>query len=468
MLPLFLIALNLTGCPPPASEKLFEQGSATGVSLDAGRLLLAASAIQSPTDAGLVATFPSRQGAFVSPVLEDTNGSIKALSWISLRPTGRALPDDRGNESSAIDAVNMAGNVALYHLNEASWTGAAGEVKDSSGLNNHGAAVGDAGVTKSGIFSGAGAFSEESCVLIPDAPSLRPTTSVTYAAWFASRAPNVASQGIISKRIDYQSSSSFTLYLDTDSRLYVDIDTENERFPGAAVVEPNRWYHAAVVFDGSKPQNERVRLYVNGALDTVASESATSISPFTSPLALGCLPLPSANGLQSLQGALDEVAIFNRSLSSDEVGALYRRGASRLSAQYRGCIDSTCSTNPPWLGPVTQVGDGLASEMNRLEVNASQPFFQFRFSFFGDTSGEPWPELTSATVEATCPDAGMSQETDAGVLGQDAGDPPLVERVPLDLKVACGCSAIDSWQLLGIFTAVLFTRLRRRRVRSRG
>jgi Concanavalin A-like lectin/glucanases superfamily len=464
MLTLLLTTVNLAGCPVPTSDTLFEQGSTVGLSLDAGRLLLAADATAVPSDAGLPVTFPSREGIFVSPVLENAQQNVKALNWMSLRPTGRALPDNGGSENFVVDTVSLAGNVALYHLDEASWTGTSGEVKDTSGQNNHGVAIGDAGVVKNGVFLAAGAFSPESCVSVPDAPSLRPTTAVTYAAWFSSRELNVDAQGLLSKRVDYQSSSSFTLYLDTDSRLYVDIDTENDRFASISTLEPNRWYHAAVVFDGSKPQAERVRLYVNGMLDTVAKESSTSISPFTAPLSLGCLPLPTVNRLQSLRGTLDEVAIFNRALSADEVGALYRRGAGRISAQYRGCLDATCATNPPWLGSQTQVGDGVSAEETRLEISSAQPFFQFRFNFRGDLSGQPWPELTSVTVEADCPDAGLPPQSDAGLLGEDAGDPPVLSRLPLDLKVSCGCEAVDALSLLSLFIVTSLVRLRRRRI----
>jgi hypothetical protein len=80
------------------------------------------------------------------------------------------------------------------------------------------------------------------------------------------------------------------------------------------------WYHLGLVYDGSLAAAERVRIYVNGTVVAIASENATAITPFDSPLWVGCLPLTVPD--QSFAGVLDEVAIWHRALTPTEISTL--------------------------------------------------------------------------------------------------------------------------------------------------
>jgi hypothetical protein len=71
----------------------------------------------------------------------------------------------------------------------------------------------------------------------------------------------------------------------------------------------NQWSYLAVVFDGSQ-----VKYYVNGVLVTTASLPAT-ITARTNPFGIGA----DANTQQFFKGSLDEVRIYNRALTAQEV-----------------------------------------------------------------------------------------------------------------------------------------------------
>ena len=71
----------------------------------------------------------------------------------------------------------------------------------------------------------------------------------------------------------------------------------------------DQWSHLAVVFDGSQ-----VRYYVNGLLVTTASLPAT-ITARSNPLRIGA----DNNTQQFFNGSLDEVRIYNRALTVQEV-----------------------------------------------------------------------------------------------------------------------------------------------------
>ncbi len=100
------------------------------------------------------------------------------------------------------------------------------------------------------------------------------------------------------------------------------------------------WSHVVFTYDGTTES-----LYVNGAL--AGSVTATGTLTTTASLKIGS----TLNSTSYFTGSVDELSIWSRSLSSAETLQLYRRGVNRARYQVRSCPDSTCSTNPIWLGP---------------------------------------------------------------------------------------------------------------------
>jgi hypothetical protein len=235
-----------------------------------------------------------------------------------------------GADEGAGKTASRSGCALIMHLDEASWTGIPGEVTDACG-HNHGTAVRYIDstallphTTAAGYFAGAGDFDgTKGCVQVADDPSLRATTQFTLAAWIFPTALDPGSNGIIAKRTDYTLNSSYTMFLWTaDSASYeLWADVGPDRFHGDVAFNTNRWYHVAVVFDGSLPVNQRVRLYVNGAKDGEFAKDATAVPAFESPLYVGCLPL--SGPAQEFAGTIDEVAVWTRALGPDEIHSLY-------------------------------------------------------------------------------------------------------------------------------------------------
>lgn len=225
-----------------------------------------------------------------------------------------------------------AGCALIMHMDETSWNGSTGEVHDSC-RNNNGTAVravssadtlpSTTGGSTGGRYKGAGIFVDSGgCVEVADDASLDATSKLTVAAWIFPTGLSPASNGIVGKRADYLANSSYTLFvwnnMDVAYHLYADIGTD--RFNGSQPFVTNSWYHVAVVFDGTLPETQRVRLYVNGLLDGEFDESATSLPVFATPVHVGCMPAgtPPYAG-QEFVGKLDEVAIWTRALSAAEI-----------------------------------------------------------------------------------------------------------------------------------------------------
>jgi len=104
--------------------------------------------------------------------------------------------------------------------------------------------------------------------------------------------------------------------------VWSDIEGEDDRWGGHDAVPSNVWTQVGMVYDGSKPPAERVRLYINGELDAVGAETSASITQAGSPLVVGCLPL--FGPAQSFIGSLDDVGVWTRALSDAEVRAWYQ------------------------------------------------------------------------------------------------------------------------------------------------
>jgi len=212
----------------------------------------------------------------------------------------------------------------LLHMDEAAWSGTAGEVRDASGSDNHGTPMLGATTSATAKFGNAGLFGGEGYVTVDSANDLHVLGAFSVAAWIyptfldGSRAP-----GIIAKRWSWTTDVEFALFLWEQNRLHVDIMSDDNRFASNATFDMGRWYHVAVVFDGSLPVNERVRVYVDGQLDKVAAESSAVVASFDSPVEVGRL----RDGGQGFMGSIDEVGLWQRALSEAEVQTVYQLGA---------------------------------------------------------------------------------------------------------------------------------------------
>jgi hypothetical protein len=251
--------------------------------------------------------------------------AVFALAWVAgcggssdpATPTAAATPTPTPVPMSP--AVSPSGLALLFHMDEAAWDGTPSQVRDSSGAGRNGTAVAGATTVAGGRFGRAGSFpGGAGCIAIPESPGLRPTSLLTVSAWLMSTGIGRGNaQGIAAKRVNFQQSSAYAFFVGTSDRLTVDVDTEDDRFEAGAPLASGRWYHVAFVYRGNE---QTVTVYLNGAPVGAHSERASSITPFTSPLWVGCLPEGTPS--QGFVGLLDEVAVWHEALSAAEIGAL--------------------------------------------------------------------------------------------------------------------------------------------------
>ena len=207
--------------------------------------------------------------------------------------------------------------------------------EDVSGNGNHGTLVGSPkwakGNTGSAIqFDGA---ENKSYVEVPDDPSLNPATEITCAAWIYFD-NFLGSGGIISKYIGAGNQRSYTMHMHHDNALGLAADFSSSGVykagvsamsagTDAGVLKQGEWQHVAATFKAK----EFLRLYVNGEMKAEA-EAGVMESIFDNEV-----PLLIGNDFQiggshragqprEFTGIIDEVMIFNRELSAQEIQSI--------------------------------------------------------------------------------------------------------------------------------------------------
>jgi Concanavalin A-like lectin/glucanases superfamily/Divergent InlB B-repeat domain len=170
-------------------------------------------------------------------------------------------------------------------------------------------------ITASGKVGAAFNFDGTVYVRIPDDPALQPPR-FTAEAWVFPTAPGPA-QTVIAH------GDSWNL------QLIVDIHNNNvpqfwshggQGLPGASAIPANEWTHLAITFDGFAK-----RIYVNG-VEVISQDLSSPLAyPATpTPLTVGSVWSTTASlATELFNGRIDEVALYDRALTADEILDIY-------------------------------------------------------------------------------------------------------------------------------------------------
>ncbi len=250
---------------------------------------------------------------FANAALADTTAGFSATGGYVLQCAATTAAGTGATQLTVNVVTSPDANRVLWlKLDESSGTVAA----DSSGSGNNGTVNGTlAWQPSGGQLRGAADFDGATSYLnVPDSTTLDVTSAFTLSYWFKVNTINGA--GLVSKRKGVSDDNAFTTFLQTDARLNVDLDSNNDRFTSNTAFSTGIWYHVAVVFDGALAAASRAKLYVNGVLDITADETSAAIPNYNSPLTVG-LSHPGATTF--LDGLVDDVRLYRRALPASEV-----------------------------------------------------------------------------------------------------------------------------------------------------
>jgi len=192
-----------------------------------------------------------------------------------------------------------------------------GMVADTGGKHNNGSLTGCKWVA-AGKQGGGCEFIEKGChIHVPHSESLD-LKQGTFAVWFKTGKADAVWRRLLDKRLE----SGFALGIAGDSKDNPSRGKLAFAINGGAVclsdnvVTDGAWHHAAATFDGAN-----LALYVDGRPQKQTIALRGDIASNTDDLTIGlnrASPSPQEKDV-SFEGVMDEVMIFNRALSADEI-----------------------------------------------------------------------------------------------------------------------------------------------------
>ena len=229
---------------------------------------------------------------------------------------------DRGAEPANWPELKAdSSTVLLMHFNN--------NTLDYSGLGNNGTNYGaNCSLAVAGRFYSACSFDGvNDYILMNDSNSLDNSDKLTIEAWVYPKTLDGVARAIISKRVAINNQHSYDLFFRTDNKLFIDVVGSDNRFNTISSFSINTWYHIVLVYDGTLASDQISKVYINGILDKTSYEISSSIPNYQSNLTIGTLD---AGDGRFFNGTIDEVAIYNRTLSAAEIYEHYSSGLKRL------------------------------------------------------------------------------------------------------------------------------------------
>ncbi|MFD4994026.1 LamG-like jellyroll fold domain-containing protein [Cellulosimicrobium cellulans] len=171
-------------------------------------------------------------------------------------------------------------------------------------------------------------------VTVPDAAALDVSSALTVSAWV--RSERAATQYVVKKAEGYDV-DGYELAIASTGRPFFRVNQASSANAyradaGAALPIDGTWVHLVGTFDGS-----RVRLYVDG-VEAASVPGPASVGTNALPLVVGDQPA----GGYPLRGAVDDVRLYDRALTAQQVAALSAGG----DAQPAGPVDPTPEPTP--------------------------------------------------------------------------------------------------------------------------
>ncbi|MFZ8829993.1 MAG: LamG domain-containing protein [Candidatus Aenigmatarchaeota archaeon] len=135
---------------------------------------------------------------------------------------------------------------------------------------------------------------------------------------------------------------------------------------------PNQWNFIAFTYNGS-----HMRGYLNGALISI-SPSTLSLIPTGTPLTIGKI----SDGAEFFNGTIDELLIYNKALSEEEIKLLYQEGLKKLQnsgmLQFNSKIKPYIAISNP-SGKI-YVENLRVGNQNSREIKLIKPFYNLEFN----------------------------------------------------------------------------------------
>ncbi len=280
--------------------------------------------------------------------------------------------------------------VAYYPFN--------GNANDESGNGNNGTVTGATLATdrfgnanSAYYFDGSSNFIEVNSSISLDQTSM---TAITYSVWFSP--DDTCGSGVDNQRLLYVCDTPHTGQNDIDYKFSTGKAVVCYYNPtgwydltGNTQLDKKIWHNIVVVYDYTASST---KIYVNGVLD--GETTALVGKPLNAGLTLG----RSVGNPWFYKGLIDDVRIYNRALSAEEVAALY------------GGVSLTMAVSPTEVGTtVPTIGTSIVKKDEAVTITAT-PATGYSFVRWTAT-----PSSNASIASSSSPDTTVTLSSDATV-----------------------------------------------------
>ncbi len=281
----------------------------------------------------------------------------------------------------------------------------------------------DTGAVGSG-FSGAGFVFRGGASALA-LPVSFPVTSKQFSVegWIRRASTALASSDFEAGQFFGGSTGGFTFGVTHAGRLYVSLIGITSFYSTTALVD-TAWHHVAV-----SRTADALLFYLDGSLTDVVSCAANF--SLSGPYAIGGLGSPFSGVSYGFQGAIDELAVYNRALSSAEIANIHRASilGKALSGGRLGAGPApalvTANSAEVFQSGITNTG---AFTLSNLRLTSS---FSAGVQVLGSTATQGEVSASVGTVSVTVPSLapGQSVVLDVRVVATELGPPMMTNSV---------------------------------------
>ena len=253
--------------------------------------------------------------------------------FVACAPLGAAPPEEPKTPAGLIAAYTFEPNTAKEERDRISFLAPVRSTPPAE-LRNASPTAGRAGY---GLHFG---VEQNTAVTVPSFARLDDAKSLTVSAWALAQSIETANY-VVAKEDWKRGAKGFVLRIDSKGQPEFSVGLGGRDWYTAegTAVSTGEWHHLAATYEPGT-----IRLYVDGELadeETFRGELSSS----SYPLGIGRSTFDTDRGFQ---GSIDEVAIWGRALSEDEIGRVHERGTLGLPI-----VESRKKARLEWPAPVT-------------------------------------------------------------------------------------------------------------------
>jgi hypothetical protein len=218
--------------------------------------------------------------------------------------------------------------------------GAGNTVYDLSGHGNTGTLV-NSPVWRPGRYGMAVDFTQSSdqYIMVPYNTALDLSSSLTISAWVRTRSGGSGNYGVINQTIGGSTNNHYQMQIEGNKLVFRADGTTGARVDGTQTLANDTWYLVAGTWDGS--------VATSYLLGTTQTEILTNTS-YSGPLNTGSGPFligTLGTGVYRMNGQMDDVRVYGRCLSANEVLQLYSQPLANLTRRQQVVFRQTATIN---------------------------------------------------------------------------------------------------------------------------